>query len=411
VTDRGGFGASSEITRRSLLGGIGALLVVAACSGKDSSSARSTSTTTTTKAAPVPAGAWTGPELATTPDANGLLLPEGFTSRVLATSGQPVGSTGYVWPPFPDGGATFPDPKVKGGWYYVANSESPASIGGGVSSIRFDPDGEIVDAYRLVGDTNINCAGGATPWGTWLTCEEVEGGRVLECDPTKPNRGQDRPALGRFVHEAACVDAKDRRLYLTEDRPDGLFYRFTPERWPDLDAGVLEAAVVDDAGGVTWRAVPDPSAATTPIRAQAFGATAFNGGEGIVSGGTPDGRRVWFSTKGDDVIHELDPAAATLREIYRGTPETALHGVDNLWWDEPSERLFVAEDGDDLELIVLNREGQTARLLQVTGHDGSEITGPALNPKRTTLLFSSQRGLTGTAAGVTFAVTGPFPPT
>ena len=121
--------------------------------------------------------------LRSTPDENGL-LPRGFTSRVVATSGQPVGDTGYVWPPNPDGAATFPDRNVRGGWYYVANSETVAQLGAGVSAIRFDPDGEIVDAYRLVGDTNLNCAGGATPWGTWLTCEEIEGGRVLECDPT-----------------------------------------------------------------------------------------------------------------------------------------------------------------------------------------------------------------------------------
>jgi secreted PhoX family phosphatase len=406
MTERRGFAGRAEISRRSLLGGIGALLVVAACSGKDSSTARSTSTTTTT----APAGPWTVSALATVPDANGLLLPEGFTSRVLAVAGQPVAGTGYVWPPFPDGGATFVDPEVKGGWYYVANSESPASIGGGVSAMRFDPDGEIVDAYRLVGDTNLNCAGGATPWDTWLTCEEVEGGRVLECDPTTPNSGQDRPALGRFVHEAACVDAKDRRLYLTEDRPDGLFYRFTPDQWPELDAGLLEAAVVDDAGAVAWRTVPDPGAASTPIRAQGFGATPFNGGEGVVSGDTPDGRRVWFSTKGDDVIRELDPAAGTMREIYRGTPATTLHGVDNLWWDEPSERLFVAEDGDDLQLVMLDRAGEGSPMVQAVGHDGSELAGPAMDPKHSTLYFSSQRGLAGTAAGITFAVTGPFAP-
>ena len=64
-----------------------------------------------------------------------------------------------------------------------------------------------------------------------------------------------------------------------------------------------------------------------------------------------------------------------------------------------------------MQLIVLDQQGDTAPLLQVTGHDGSEITGPALDPRRRTLHFSSQRGVTGTNAGVTYAVTGPFPPT
>lgn len=397
------------ISRRGALGGVGAVLVAAACGGSDRSGRGSGSTSTTTRTEPPPSrvGPWSGVR-STTPDENGLLLPAGFTSRVVATSGEPVPGTDYVFPPFPDGAGTFVDREVEGGWYYAVNHETFPDLGGGVSSLRFAPDGEIVAAYRLVGDTSLNCAGGATPWDTWLTCEEVEAGRVLECDPTVADSGEERLALGRFVHEAVCVDEPDRTLYLTEDRPDGLFYRFTPARWPDLDDGDLEAAVVAPDGSVTWRAVPDPIAEATPIRRQGFGATAFNGGEGIACGDTPQGRRVWFSTKGDDVVRELDPKARTMREIYRPGEGSTLHGVDNVWWDEAGQRLFVAEDGDDLELVALDRRGRTEGLLRLTGHDGSEIAGPALDPHRRTLLFSSQRGESGTARGMTFAVAGPF---
>jgi secreted PhoX family phosphatase len=380
-------------------------MVLAACSGGDDESARSSSTT---RARVRPRRRpWSG-DLASTPDENGLLLPEGFTSRVLATVGAPVAATGYVWSPAPDGGATFADPEVEGGWYYAVNHETLSTEGAGVSSLRFDPDGEIVAAYRLVGGTSINCAGGPTPWDTWLTCEEVEAGRVFECDPTTPDSGRDLPALGRFVHEAAAVDEPDERVYLTEDRPDGLFYRFTPAAWPDLGAGLLEAAVVDAGGAVSWVEVPDPAAEAVPIRQQGFGATAFDGGEGIAVGDTDDGRRIWFSTKGDDVIRELDPQSQSMREIYRGDDTTDLHGVDNLWWDEAGQRLFVAEDGDNLEMMALDRDGRIAPILQLTGHDGSELAGPALDPRGRTLVFSSQRGRTGTNLGITFAVTGPF---
>ena len=55
--------------------------------------------------------------LATEPDENGLRLPEGFTSRILAVGGEPVGDTGYAWHAFPDGAATFPTDD--GGWIYV----------------------------------------------------------------------------------------------------------------------------------------------------------------------------------------------------------------------------------------------------------------------------------------------------
>ncbi len=73
--------------------------------------------------------------LATTPDPNGLLLPQGFRSRVIAFSDEPVAGTDYVWHRFPDGGATFRQPH--GGWVYVSNSEV-SSKQGGVGAVRFD---------------------------------------------------------------------------------------------------------------------------------------------------------------------------------------------------------------------------------------------------------------------------------
>lgn len=96
-----------------------------------------------------------------------------------------------------------------------------------------------------------NCAGGPTPWGTWLSCEEADRGRVWECDPTKPGQGVVKPAMGTFAHEAVAVDPVNERLYLTEDKRDGRFYRFVPANYPDLDEGVLEVARLGAGGSVT----------------------------------------------------------------------------------------------------------------------------------------------------------------
>jgi secreted PhoX family phosphatase len=357
------------------------------------------------------------------PDANGLLLPEGFTSRVIAVAGEPVAGTGYPWHVFPDGAATFADEERDGGWYHVVNSEVFLPAGaGGASALRFGPDGEIVDAYRVLEGSTANCAGGPTPWGTWLSCEESldSQGQVWECDPTGRRPAELRPAMGRWRHEAAAVDPDGEAVYLTEDDPAGRLYRFTPDAYPDLAAGRLDAAVVDAAGAVTWVPVPDPSAAATLVHDQVPAATVFSGGEGIWY---HDGSVV-FTTKHDNGVHAIDLREQRYRRLWDGTatPEP-LSGVDNVTASASGD-LFVAEDGGNMELVLITPDGEVVPFLRVLGHDGSEVTGPAFSPDGTRLYFSSQRGptprtlseiagdrgVTGDSrnGGVTFEVTGPF---
>ncbi|MEV5352474.1 alkaline phosphatase PhoX [Streptomyces sp. NPDC052693] len=338
------------------------------------------------------------------PDANGIRLPSGFTSRVIARSGQRVGSTSYTWHNAPDGGACYADGT---GWIYVSNSEISPS--GGASAVKFSSTGAITGAYRILANTRTNCAGGKTPWNTWLSCEEVDRGYVYETDPWGVKAAVRRDAMGRFKHEAAAADPVRRVVYLTEDVTDGCFYRFRPTTWGDLSAGALEVLVAGSgtSGPVSWARVPDPSGATA-TRNQVSGAKRFNGGEGCYYANDT----CWFTTKGDNRVWRYDAAAQTIELAYDDSLVTSgtapLTGVDNVTGSSSGD-LFVAEDGGSMEICVITPDDVVAPFLRVDGQSASEITGPAFSPDGTRLYFSSQRGTSGTSAGgITYEVRGPF---
>ena len=334
------------------------------------------------------------------PDGNGIRLPAGFSSREIARGLAPVAGTAYVWHIFSDGQATYST--ADGGWILVSNSEVPGSAGG-ASAIRFGPDGEISDAYQILSGTDTNCAGGSTPWGTWLSCEEADRGRVWECDPTGQKEAVPHAALGVFTHEAVCVDPDGKRLYLSEDEGDGGLYRFTPESYPDLSRGLLEVAVVSDSGSVAWRAVPDPSAATTPTRKQLPPMTKFRRGEGIWF----DSGIVYLATTSDSRIHAYDTLMETIEVLYDGEDTKGpLRDVDNVTVSRSGD-LFVCEDADDLNVCLISPEREVAEFLQLTGsqHTEGEVCGAIFDPSGTRFYFSSQRAF---GPGVIYEVTGPF---
>lgn len=341
------------------------------------------------------------------PDQNGVRLPAGFTSRIVARSGQSLFD--YTWHAAPDGGATFATPD--GGWIYVSNSELDNQAGG-VGALRFNAQGEVIDAYSILSQTNRNCAGGHTPWQTWLSCEEIEKGQVWECDPFGRKAAQVRSILGLFKHEALAVDTRNMQLYLTEDQPDGCLYRYTARSFdaighPSLDNGFLEVAEVVEGsiGAVRWHTLPDPLATTTPTRKQVASSSRFNGGEGIwYHQGI-----IYFTTKGDNRVWAYDAQQHHLSVVYNAALylRPVLTGVDNIITNTAGE-LLVGEDGGDMQIVVLTA-GKVFPVLQVTGHDRSEITGLSFNPDGSRLYFSSQRGNTGrNEDGITFEITGRF---
>lgn len=347
-----------------------------------------------------------------TADENGLALLNGFSSRVVAVEGlAPVSGGAYLWHRAPDGGAVFADQDKNntGGWIYVSNCESNSV--GGAGALKFNASGDVIDAYRILDGTLRNCAGGKTPWGTWLSAEEVNQGRIWECDPQGNASPLVHPALGTFRHEAAAIDPINACVYLTEDKPDGCFYRTVLSHYPALSQGVLQVAeevTIDGQMTLIWHDVPNPnpSEKETPTRYQVKSATIFKGGEGIWY----HQDKVYFATKGDNRVWCLSLADQVLSIIYdyATASHPALRGVDNLTVHNNGQ-IYVCEDGGNLEIVMLGENGWVLPIMRIDDHTGSEVTGVAFTDDGHRMYFSSQRGPSANGnLGITYEVTGPF---
>lgn len=331
-------------------------------------------------------------------DPNGLIdLPQGFSYRVVSRLGDAM-TDGSTVPDAADGMGCFD--LGHGKIALVRNHElTPGKDGGGATGNTYDtmarslvplPGGTttlVLDAqtlkvesqFRSLSGTIRNCAGGITPWGSWLSCEEdvtlpgaranKEHGYVFEVPAraTGPVDPVPLKAMGRFNHEAACVDPATGVVYLTEDRDNSLLYRFIPKVKGQLaEGGRLQALVAMGLADtrnwtgtamqpgswlpVEWVDLDNPEAPQDDLRTRGagLGAALFARGEGIHMG---DGELYFCCTSGGAAklgqVFRLVPGKAgkadRLQLFFESTSPDQFNFGDNLTI-APSGHLIVCED-------------------------------------------------------------------
>ncbi|MFE2494331.1 alkaline phosphatase PhoX [Streptomyces scopuliridis] len=405
-------------------------------------------------------------------DPDGLLdLPRGFRYKVLSREGDPLRSGEGRVPSNHDGMAALPG--RRGRVHLVRNHENratapipvPAVPGltydpmgkGGCTALELDGRDNVLGERVAIAGTAVNCAGGPTPWGTWLTCEETEDragtngytkdhGFIFEVDGADPLRTGAVPltAMGRFQHEAIAIDPGTGIVYETEDafdRPFGLFYRFLPQKphggtgslraGGALEAmrvpGVPDLSAVQEPGTsfdrVEWVPVPDPLARETPIRLQDFGPGGITHAQKL-EGCYWGERAVYFvssfarSAEGSAADHygqvwKYEPKRRRLTLVIVFGPDTDIQlpgeSPDNICL-APSGGLMVCEDGGGAQHVFgVTRRGEVyalARGAQNTGTpedpEWGEFAGVTFSPDGATMYVNCY------TPGTTFAVTGPW---